>query len=105
MQKRLKLIHMVITLNVGVTKAARKLRIKIPTAKVILSSYRKKGLIFHKKNDNRPVPEALLPPEALPEAVKEPDVPEATVESVPAMWYYPTFYILPYQNPGCMINF
>jgi len=36
--------------KIGVSKAARKLRIKIPTAKVILSSYRKKGKIFMKKS-------------------------------------------------------
>ena len=42
---------MAIELKMGVSKAARKLRIKIPTAKVILSVYRKKGVIYHKKNE------------------------------------------------------
>ena len=35
----------------GVSKAAKKLRIKVPTAKVILSNYRKKGRIYSKKNE------------------------------------------------------
>jgi hypothetical protein len=50
-EKRLKLIEMTEELNIGVTRAARKLRIKIPTAKVILSSYRKKGIIYRKKRE------------------------------------------------------
>jgi hypothetical protein len=33
----------------GVTRASKKLRIKIPTAKVILSSWRMKGRIFKKR--------------------------------------------------------
>lgn len=35
----------------GVTRASKKLRIKIPTAKVILSIFRKKGIIFKKKSE------------------------------------------------------
>lgn len=46
------------------TKAARQLRVKIPTAKVILSNYRKKGHIYTKKSDKtvstEPI-EATLP--------------------------------------------
>jgi DNA-binding IclR family transcriptional regulator len=51
MKKRLKLIDMVEKQKIGVTKAARKLRLKTATAKVILSSYRKKGVIFQKKKE------------------------------------------------------
>jgi len=51
MKKRLKLIDMVEKQKIGVTRAARKLRLKIPTAKVILSSYRKKGVVFQKKKE------------------------------------------------------
>jgi hypothetical protein len=40
-QKRLKLINLVEEQKIGVSCAAKKLHIKIPTAKVILSSYRK----------------------------------------------------------------
>jgi hypothetical protein len=56
----------------GVTKAARQLRIKIPTAKVILSNYRKKGIIYKKKTDK-----TVLPP---PPEIKEPIVKEEPVE-------------------------
>jgi len=45
------LIDMVEKQKIGVTRAARKLRLKIPTAKVILSSYRKKGVVFQKKKE------------------------------------------------------
>jgi transposase len=37
--------------NFGVSKAARKLKIKIATAKVILRAYRQEGKIFKKKGD------------------------------------------------------
>ena len=50
-QKRVKLIDLIEKEGYGVTKAARQLRVKIPTAKVILSNYRKKGHIYLKKND------------------------------------------------------
>ena len=33
----------------GLTTSAKKLRIKIPTAKVIMASYRNRGLIFQRK--------------------------------------------------------
>lgn len=42
---------MAIEKGLGVTRAARQLRIKVPTAKVILSNYRKKGKIYKKKSD------------------------------------------------------
>ena len=42
---------MAIKEGLGVTRAARQLRIKVPTAKVILANYRKKGTIYRKKND------------------------------------------------------
>lgn len=35
--------------NLTISRAAKKLHIKLPTAKVILSNYRKKGKIFNKK--------------------------------------------------------
>lgn len=35
----------------GVSRAAKKLKIKIPTAKVILSTFRRKGVIFKKKTE------------------------------------------------------
>ena len=53
------------------TKAARQLRVKIPTAKVILSNYRKKGHIYTKKSDKTASSEPL---EATLPSIKEEDI-------------------------------
>ncbi len=37
--------------EISLTKAAKKLRLKIPTAKAIITSYRKKGLIYRRKKE------------------------------------------------------
>ena len=52
------MIELVENDGIGVTKAAKQLRIKTPTAKVILRNYRNKGRIYIKKIDkNLPEPE------------------------------------------------
>ena len=61
----------------NIAKAAKKLRIKIPTAKVILTNYRKKGRIFKKKKEERvetPKSESKTP------VIKEEVVEEKKVE-------------------------
>ena len=50
MQKRLTLINLIENEGYGVTQAARKVRIKVPTAKAILYLYRNKKRIFSKRN-------------------------------------------------------
>ena len=51
-------------------KAAKKVRIKLATAKVILSNYRKLGKIFHKKAEDVEQPQSVEE-EASPEAESE----------------------------------
>jgi hypothetical protein len=61
----------------GVTKAAKQLRVKLPTAKVILSNYRKKGHIYTKKSDKAvETPKASEPTPV----VKEEEVVEQPIE-------------------------
>ena len=50
-------------------KAAKKVRIKLATAKVILSNYRKLGKIFHKKTEGIEQPQSIE--EAGPESASE----------------------------------
>ncbi len=42
---------MVEKLKITIVRAAKVLRIKLPTAKVILMNYRKYGRVFHKKSE------------------------------------------------------
>ena len=50
-QKRLELIKLVEEEHVLIYKAAKRLRIKLATAKVILNNYRKEGRIFLRKEE------------------------------------------------------
>jgi hypothetical protein len=50
-----------------ITRAAKKLHIKVPTAKVILSNYFKNGKIFNKKcqpRESNPSSSEITPPQA-----------------------------------------
>ena len=51
-KKRLELIRLVNDEKKMIYKAAKKVRIKLATAKVILTNYRKTGRIFHRKEED-----------------------------------------------------
>ena len=48
-KKRVKLINLVIEQGLGMSKAAKKMNIKLSTAKVIVANYTKRGKIFKKR--------------------------------------------------------
>lgn len=52
-QKRMRLIEMIEKEGATIVRAAKKLRIKLPTAKVILRNYRKKGVVLDKASTRR----------------------------------------------------
>jgi hypothetical protein len=54
-----KLLQLIEEEGYGVTRAARHLRLKIPTAKAILYTYRKNGRIYSKKND-KTIPDCVV---------------------------------------------
>lgn len=66
-QKRLQLIEMVEREGSTIVQSARKLRIKLPTAKVILKNYRQKGEVLDKPSTRRD----KVPPEELSQPLAE----------------------------------
>ena len=77
-------------------KAAKRVRIKLATAKVILSNYRKTGKIYHKKNEEVKVPEEEVQ-ESVSEAqsIQAPDQHPEMMTSNQIYWVY---MIYPVQN-------
>lgn len=107
------MIDLVENQKMGVTRASKKLRIKIPTARVILSTFRRKGQVFKKKAEesrpqhlkrSSPQPET---PEAEPEAESSEEVLEEEKKAEWGGWmcYYPFFYLVTMPADGGMINF
>jgi hypothetical protein len=82
--------------------------VKIPTAKVILSNYRKKGHIYLKKNDKtvpkQPV-EENVPVVEEESQEKEDDSVQEEVYCPQPITFCPVFYWTPFPNYSNMIMF
>ena len=77
-------------------KAAKRVRIKLATAKVILSNYRKFGKIFHRKDEEVSASEELSEErqEGAENIEGDPQQPD-TMTTSQAFW---VFYYFPIQN-------
>jgi len=51
-QKRMLLIDLIVNKGGSITETSKKLNVKLPTAKAILSSFRKKNHVFQRKKES-----------------------------------------------------
>jgi hypothetical protein len=92
--------------KMGVTRASKKLRIKIPTAKVILSTFRRKGVVFKKKHEDTPLetPGLCPPSPAAPAELASPP-PISQLDPSALVYYCPIVYLYPAQWQEGIFNF